>query len=178
MRRNTVARAIRRAVALHLSALAPVLVACGHMGVTSGGGEAGSESSTDAAGGGDSGSSDATTENVSDDGPSDAVAEGDGFICYLPDVAPCTVVPDAEQYCGGSCTEFCSPFNGTAEQCGAGPDGGLSFAQCVKYCPSPMDAQSCSIYFNGPCQFGTIDCVYGCSAGRKPAGLRARRSRE
>jgi rubrerythrin len=176
---STVRRAIRRAVALHLSALAPALVACGHSAATTGGTEAGSESGgADAGGNEDATADDATTEDAPGDGeaPSDAEAEGDGFICYLPDVAPCSLVPDAEQYCGGSCAMFCSLFNGTPEQCGVGTDGAISESQCAQHCPGGS-AQSCIMTWNGSCQFGQISCEYGCVPGRKPAGLRAPRVR-
>ena len=183
MRRGTVSRAIRRAVALHLSALAPVLVACGNTSSTTGGSEAGSETGADGSGGADTGaSSDATIEGASDDAANDAEDAGDADACDLPSVPPCSVVPDASHYCGGSCGMFCSDFNGTPEQCGAGPDGGLSFEQCAQHCVGGVfepDAagQGCSIVWNSGCSYGSITCTYYCVPGRRPAGLHPSRPR-
>jgi hypothetical protein len=178
MRRGTVSRAICRAVALHLSALAPVLVACGHTTSTSGSAEAGGEKGADGSGNADSGaSSDATIEGASDDAAND-----DADACDLPPAPPCSVVPDAAQYCGGSCVMFCSPFNGTPEQCGVGPDGSLSVEQCAQHCPPGTTdaAPSCYIVWNGwntACSYGSITCNYGCALGRRPAGLHPSRPR-
>jgi rubrerythrin len=158
-------------VALHLSALAPVLVACGHMSSASVGVEAGGESGADRSGNADA-SSDATIEGASDDASSD-----DADACDLPPAPPCSVVPDAAQYCGGSCSIWCSLFNGTPDQCGVGPDGSLSAEQCAQHCPDTDAAPTCSIVWNSGCSYGNISCGYGCAPGRRPAGLHPSRPR-
>ncbi|HEY6460862.1 MAG TPA: ferritin-like domain-containing protein, partial [Polyangiaceae bacterium] len=173
--RVSIARTLRRALALHLPvrarsfapALAPLLFSCGGATVTPGG--SADASATDSSATHDAPASDSAFDSSSltdTAAPCDDSADA-GIPC-----TPVCIPPEFSP--GEACSEATFGIYGSGASCGQTDAGALPMSFCLQTCPPfPTDAGTFSVY-GCIIEGRNVTCEYGfCGTGRRPRGLRA-----